>query len=346
MISRIIVPLDGSQLAEQAVPTAARIARATHGSLLLLEVVSSVAYVGADFVSPLDTVRLQLQTAQEYLFGLKTREEPKDVQISTRVVEGTTIADDILDIATREHCDLMVLCSHGRTGLLRWAMGSVAENLIHHASIPTLILRSGGPSLALRQGMAGRLPQVLVPLDESALAEAALIPAAHLAAALAAPAPGAIHLLEVLDLTYIGANTSAERVERTQMNRDTRETMRDDAQRYLSGVAKRLGEGELGALGLRVTWSVIEEADVAATLTAVAEGGIHAPDVKAGQGSGPVDLICMATHGRSGLQRWVLGSITERVLHATKLPLLVVRPHLSNENSLGSGWLDITGPAS
>jgi len=337
MFQRIMVPLDGSERAEQALLVAARIARATHGALLLVQVVSSVAYVGAKFVSQDDTMRVQLQAAEDYLRGVAQREDMKDVPSSIKALEGALVADDILDIAAREQCDLMVLCSHGRTGLLRWALGSVAARLLHHATVPVLILRSGGPSPAHLQGNADHPVQALLTLDESPLAEAALVPAAHLTAALAAPSHGSLHLLEVLDLTYVGA----ERGERVLMDRDTRETVREDARSYLGAIAKRFGEGELGSLGLHVTWSLREDADAAATIIDVAEDG------QGGEARGvsrQCDLICMATHGRRGLKRWMLGSITERVLHATKLPLLVVRPQGLDADGLGAGWLDVAGP--
>ena len=79
----------------------------------------------------------------------------------------------------------------------------------------------------------------------------------------------------------------------------------------------------LANLNLPVTWSVAIETDVAAGIVSVAENG----EDTAGVGVfGRCDVIAMATHGRGGMQRWALGSITERVLHATSLPLLVVRP--------------------
>ncbi len=319
MFNRILVPLDGSERAEQALSVAACIARATHGSLLLLQIVSSVAYFGAEFVSPPDTIRVQLHAAEEYLRGVTQREDLKDVPSSIKAVEGALIADDILDIVASGRCDLLVLCSHGRTSFIHWALGSVAEKLLHHTSVPVLVLRSGGPSPVRLRRDADHPLQSLVALDGSPLAESALVPAAHLTTALAAPSSGALHLLQVLDLTYFGT----ERGERVLMDRDARETVREDARSYLGAIARRLGEGELASLGLQVTWSLREDVDAAATIIDVAEGG---EDVEGTRAFDCCDLICMATHGRSGLQRWMLGSTTERVLRTTMLPLLVVRP--------------------
>jgi nucleotide-binding universal stress UspA family protein len=92
---------------------------------------------------------------------------------------------------------------------------------------------------------------------------------------------------------------------------------------YLNSIADQLREGPLSHLDLSITWSVAVDTDVAHAIIRMAENG---EDAEGAGVFGRCDLIAIATHGRSGLQHWVLGSITERVLGATKLPILVVRP--------------------
>lgn len=339
MFSRILVPLDGSQRAEQALPVAARISQATHGAVILVQILSSVAYVGAEYMPPIDTIGLQLREAEEYLRSLTRSADLQGIPSSVKAQEGALVADDILKLVAHEHADLLILCTHGRTGLVRWAFGSVAERLIHHACIPVLVLRTDGLSPTLVQHEPNQPIQVLVPLDGSVLAEAALVPAAYLATALAAPSRAILHLLEVLDLTYIGTEQGG----RVPMDRKSRQAVREGAKQYLSGLATRLAEGDLGTPGLQVIWSVLEDVDAAAAIIDVAENGHDRVDEEAGRTTTPSDLICMATHGRSGLQRWVLGSITERVLQSAKLPVLVVRPHGLAAKALGMGKPNAAG---
>jgi nucleotide-binding universal stress UspA family protein len=169
------------------------------------------------------------------------------------------------------------------------------------------VLREGGPIPAQPHPDPEQLTRMLVPLDGSALAEAAVGPAAELILSLAGPRGAALHLTLVLtpleaDLEYMPEGLALV-----------------GARTYLTHVAELL---QTAHPLLTVTWSVAAGFDIADTLLRVAETGEDA------EGAGPssrCDLIAMATHGRAGPARWALGSVTERVLHATTLPLLVVR---------------------
>jgi nucleotide-binding universal stress UspA family protein len=172
--------------------------------------------------------------------------------------------------------------------------------------------------------------RVLVPLDGSAVSETVIVPAALTAAGLSAPGQTAMHLIRVMD--------ALERVfmpERpggtAQFGAEVRERALREGSAYLSAVVERLHAAVPRDLDVEVTWSVIasEEyaasgADVARAILDAAEAGELAGD---GAAPGRCDLIAMATHGRGGLARWAMGSITERVLHAASLPMLIVRAH-------------------
>ena len=97
----------------------------------------------------------------------------------------------------------------------------------------------------------------------------------------------------------------------------------DEARRYLTGIAERLQGGELAKLNLAIEWSIVESKDVADALIMAAERGTSTESSHEFTGC---DLIAIATHGRGGMQRLVMGSVTERVLGATTLPMLIVRP--------------------
>src|SRR5262249_9080742 len=156
---------------------------------------------------------------------------------------------------------------------------------------------------------------ILVPLDGSAFAEAALAPAASLLKALAAPERGELHLSLVISPDDTTSHHLLEPPTRV-----------DNARAYLMRVADHLR----GAYPqLAVSWSLTPEHAVARTLLRVAEGGASDAQSDAVAAAGApchYDLIAMATHGRTGFTGWALGSNTERVLHGTTLPLLMVRP--------------------
>ena len=317
MFERILVPLDGSPRAEQALPVAVRIARASGGSVILLQVVSPpIDYGGGLTQTPLMTeevIETELALSSSYLDRVAKARELAEIETTTEVMFGLP-AQDILAIAESRSVDLIVMCSHGRTGFTRWVLGSVAQKIAHHCPVPLLVLREGKLLPLESPPDAARHLTALVPLDGSPLAEAALFPAANLVAALVAPAAGALHLMQVVKQL----STTADEGFITQLNEETVER----AKTYLMSVKERLQAG-LKDRKLTIIWSVALDADAADAIIGTAE---QREQQEGAEGLGGCDLIAMSTHGRSGLERWVMGSVMERVLGATKLPMLIVRP--------------------
>jgi nucleotide-binding universal stress UspA family protein len=311
MFQRIFVPLDGSPRAESAVPVAAQIARATGGSLLLVQVIRlPIDYSGGLAPVPFMTdqmVETETTMVNDYLKMVASSTALSDISVKTDVMFGFPAQSLIATIKAQES-DLVVMCSRGRTGLTRWALGSVAHTLVHQSTAPVLVLRQSDADSAFKTGHA---LSALVPLDGSELAEAALRPAAHLVAALAAPAQGRLHLAQVVKPVSSSLEEGADH--------EFTEAAPQQASAYLEQVSERL-QATMGDLKLAITQSVECERDVATALLRMAE---HEGQSKGSDGD---DLIVMSTHGRSGLERWMMGSITERILNTTKLPLLVVRP--------------------
>jgi nucleotide-binding universal stress UspA family protein len=319
MFQHILVPLDGSSRAEQALPVAARLAQATSGTVVLLRVVSLPAefmfYPAADPDVVQSIIDDDLEEARNYLDCLTRVSSLSGVHTETAVIVGQA-ASTVLWMVGARRIDLIVMCSHGYTGMKRWILRSVAEKVAHHAPVPVLLLREGGPALVGTPPHAEGPLRALIPLDGSARAKAALVPAAQLIAALSAPGPGALHLTRVVVLP------DAE-----QISHSERAAIVQKAKRYLNATVEHIREGldasPVAALKLSITWSATIDDDIAAGIIRVAEDGEGTEDIGV---SGSSDMIAMATHGYSGLQRWAMGSITERVLHATRLPLLIVRP--------------------
>ena len=310
MLQRILVPLDGSELAEQALPVAARLARAVSGEVVL----SHVLFTPRAFQF-YELTQADVKEARAYLRLLSRSEELAGVQTSVSVpVAITHPASGLLSLIETEQIDLVIMSSHGYAGFKRWALGSVAEKVVRHSPVPVLLLRKGGPvPTGAQLGMEGPV-RALVPLDGSVLAKAALVPAAQIVSALASHGKGALHLTRVV------VRSHAE-----QLDARERENIMHKAKQYLTHTAQHIQEGfvapAIAPLHLALTWSVAIDDDVASGILRVAESG---EDTEGATASARCDLIAMATHGYTGWQHLAMGSVTERVLHATKLPILIV----------------------
>jgi nucleotide-binding universal stress UspA family protein len=304
MFKQILVPLDGSTRAEQALPVATQLARASSGSIVLMQVANfPLDYGGGYTQAPLLTeqmIETELDNVDDYLKKVATSEALAGLSVKTEAMFGQPL-QDILAVVESRRVDLIVLCSHGRTGLKRWALGSVAQALAHQSPVPLLVLREGGQIPAIASGSITHPVCGLVALDGSPFAETALIPAANLIAALAAPNEGTLHLAHVI--TQIGDEAL------------------QNAKAYIAGVTEQLQQ-KLKNLNLSITWSLLRDKDIAGTIVDLAE---HEGKEQTGHAYS-CDFIAMSTHGRGGLDRLMMGSVTERVLHATKLPMLIVRP--------------------
>jgi nucleotide-binding universal stress UspA family protein len=219
------------------------------------------------------------------------------VYVQTEVLEGDAAAA-LLEAEPRHRPQLVVMSTHGRTGVARWIRGSVAEKVLRHGSAPVLLIRpSDDPARAghvMREGV-----RVLVPLDGSALATQALPEARRLA-----QTPGATPHGELVLVTVI----EPARLPHTSTPDAARARAREAANGYLRGVAYHLQER-----GLAASHAVLLADDVAGAI--VDQGVVE-----------DADVIVMSTHGRGGLGRWWYGSIADRVAHAARVPVLLFRP--------------------
>jgi nucleotide-binding universal stress UspA family protein len=347
--SNILVPLDGSSLAERALPVAVRIAQSTGGSIVLLQAVRAPVEFQSGAASPvpwaLPISQEERETAQRYLASVRQAQVPAETPVQTHVVAGPPAAM-ILATSVGLGADLIVLTSHGRTGMGRWLLGSVAAEVMRESRVPVFVVRESaltgvvtdrGSTPPTAPDMAGQRPlSALVPLDGSLLAEAALRPAVLLLGALTDPAAISLRLLAVVEplpLTGTAALARGVAGEGHVALTAADTTMLGEAEEYLCSVKERLQREatELApGCALSVTWAALSGTDVAHTILTVAErgtedgaGALHATHLPSS------DMIAMATHGRGGLKRWVMGSVTDRVLHATSIPFLVVRPEHS-----------------
>jgi nucleotide-binding universal stress UspA family protein len=317
MFQDILVPLDGSPLAEQALPVAARVARAFGGTVTLLHVVDvSRAYVSYGALQPLitqDASERGLKDGKDYLDSVLPRSDLAGVPLQKQVILGYPAAV-MLSILDELAIDLVVMSSHGHTGVKHWILGSTAEKVIHHTPVPILVLHEETPLRSHVHPDGTSFVRALVPLDTSARSQDAIAPAAALIAALSAPGRGELHLTQIITLPV----EISER-EKEALFQDVRQNLQAISESTRQGLAANLGPD----LHLALTWSIALDSDIAAGIVRIAEHGDKGAE---GSEVGASDLIALTTHGYTGIQKWTMGSIAERVLHATKLPLLLTRP--------------------
>ena len=266
----------------------------------------------------------QEREAQAYLTRQAELPMLSGIPTRTEVLSGVA-AIAILSAALKQRADLIVMTSHGRTGFSHWVFGSVAEHVTRQADTPVLVLRQrrlpfwveGAELVKSPLSASGKatIPdlRVLVPLDGSPLAEAALEPAASCAESL---------VRGVEQATGLAAGSVGCRLHLALVVRPF-ETLPENmpealvvtgAKTYLQGTAERLRASHNALL---VTWEVVASDDVAQSLVKLLQGD---------EAEESYTLLAMATHGRTGIMRWIWGSITERVIHRTELPVLLVRP--------------------
>lgn len=310
MFTRILVPLDQSSLAEQATGVAAAIARASQGEVALVLAHEMAAYDGF-----LDSSWRDAKTPEETTYIRTTAEElAKGANVS---VSGTVLTGRAVDVICRRArevgADLIVMTSHGRTGLSRAWMGSVADGVMRHSPVPVLMLRSSEKKRD-KEESRHLFKKILVPLDGSTTSSAIFPAAAAMArcgggslllARVVRPIP--LYILESAMPSYSTALTDPE------ATRQAEETV----QKELVELAQRLEQEEK----LVVETKVIVADHVAAGILDLARAS-------------DADLIAMTTHGR-GSSRLMMGSVADKVLRGSGLPLLLLHPKYAGPERRG-----------
>lgn len=300
MYRSLLVPLDGSQFSEHALPLARAIARQTGATLHLVHVHVITVPISVDAIPVFDEALDAQDRAreQEYLDNLARRFSAGGAVHVTTAVLDDPVAGALQAYAAAHGVDLMVMTTHGRGTFSRFWLGSVADMLVRCAPMPILLLRPQETPPDLEQ--MPEIRHMLVPLDGSALAERILPPATALGALTGA----AFTLLHVIAPEAAGYETDWPI---TRFEAGGLTAIRAAAQTYLDRVAERLGAQSLVAH------------------TAVI-GGQPAPAILEYARDHDVDLIALATHGRRGAARILLGSIADKTLRGATTPVLLYRP--------------------
>jgi nucleotide-binding universal stress UspA family protein len=298
---RILVPLDGSQVAETAVPMACAIASAIGGNVELLTVRTK-----APRLSGLRDARAEEPVTGEEEYARSAAEKASleaSCAVFHRTLTGPVVAV-ICDHARTVRANLIVMTTHGRTGFSRAWLGSVADGVVRYSDVPVLLLRPEQISLPAGQRS---LRHFVVPLDGSKLAAAVLGPVLALVAAVS---DATLTLVKVVRpvMYYSPIPNQAYSVLMPIVDDAATQSLMDDATRYLGQLEKKLA----ARTKARIDTQVVLEDRVAPAILAIAEQR-HA------------DAIAMTTQGR-GASRMFVGSVADKVLRGVSTPLLIFRP--------------------
>jgi len=294
MYKRMLVPLDGSELSEIVFPYAEELAGRLDLEVILLHVHSSEEREAAPLYQAYIEHKVDILKSQSEEVLKKTGAGAKRTPVKVRgeVTSGYP-AEEILRYADENNIDLILMATHGRSGIKRWVMGSVAEKVLQASKAPIWLVRAKVSAESIHDKWPKG--ETLVPLDGSELSEAVLPYVKTLAKQQGA---------ESMNVVLFGV--SEPLVESGYYIPDVPMKM-DDLKKYLAKEERQLKDA-----GLSVRSEVRK--------------GRPAEQIIKYAREKPFNLIVMSTHGRSGLGRWVFGSVADKVLHTASSPILLVKP--------------------
>jgi nucleotide-binding universal stress UspA family protein len=299
MYRNVMVPVDGSSFAREAVLQGLRIASRSGATLRLVRVASAPLFVGGPDSFAVETATLQKQRADELadLYSIAAECRAHSTVTVTASLQQGPIVDALMGYARRHRVDLIVMRSHVRKGIARAWFGSVADKLIRESGIPVLIVRP--PSVATALESSFGFKRILIPLDGSTLAEESLSAAVKLAR------------IDGSEITLLRVVTPSKTREPGQIEssigpapaRDV-----EEAQAYLNQLLSSPADRSI-----RVMRRVIIAEDIPATILHVAE-------------MEESDIIAIATRGRGAIARATSGSVADHIMREAVVSAMVIHP--------------------
>jgi nucleotide-binding universal stress UspA family protein len=300
MYNKILVPLDGSKTAEKVLPYACYLAgkfKVPVELLAVVDIADVASHMAAEKAGILDTIIGDaVRRLTSYLGSVAPTFAGTDVRCS---VEKGEAEDAIIEKAATDKAMLITMATHGRSGLNRFLLGSVAEKVLRGMANPLLLIRATEEAKSEGEAM---LKSIIVPLDGSELAEGVL----PMAAGMAKKLDLEVELFRTYHIPYnvYGGDEGFYAGNYEELLAG----VRDEAAQYLDKKA-----ADLKNLGV-------------AKVTCVTKEGLAADEIILLGQKTPDNLIAMSSHGRSGVKRWVLGSVAEAVVRHCGDPVLITRP--------------------
>jgi nucleotide-binding universal stress UspA family protein len=285
---KLLVPLDGSELAERALPYAKAIAETRDSEVILF----TVSIASAE----------QLDRPMKAYLELKTNElQSQGIKASSAVTYGN-VPDAIISFADKNKIDLIIISTHGYSGIKRWVLGSVARKVLYGTSVQVLLIKSKAPKVS-----QVTLRKILLPVDGSPFSETPI----PFIEQLTTGTDAEIFLTLVCEPPLVPSYGDHPINPTWEKHRDSVWTEeKQQASLYLKKM-----ETKLKKKGMRVKSQVIP-----GELGRIAEAILQV-----GQKEG-IDLIAMATHGRSAVSRWVYGGTANRIVEQSLQPVILIRP--------------------
>jgi nucleotide-binding universal stress UspA family protein len=301
MLAHVLVPLDGSQVAECVLPHVVALAAPFKAQVSLLQVLERSLPTGTRFpIDPLDWQLLKVE-ADSYLGLMKNRLEKHEVSAQKNLLEGNP-AERIVEFVRNNHADMVILSSHGYHGRGYWNISDIAQQILQQIPTSMMIIRAGRQAATETDKVHYR--RILVPLDGSWRAESALPMAVSLAQA---------HEAELLLVHVVSKPEMARRlpltVEDAELINRVVERNQAEGQKYLDEIQSKLP-------GNPQTRLLVSDNVMVALQSLVQQEQI--------------DLVILCAHGYSGEAKWGFGSVTGRFITYGTTPVLIVQDLLRN----------------
>ena len=299
MYDRMLVPLDGSELAEVTLWYAARLAGRL-GAALTLVYVSPPGDLTSQYMHEC-YLRDVVARVKADADNIAAETKGGDITVEYKMLKGDP-AEEIVDYANRAKIDLIILSTQGKSGIKRWPLGNVANKVVGATRKQVLLIRAKG---AQSDVYKDRLVKVLVPVDGSRESESILRFVAYMAAELD------------LDVTLFHIWVREISTYPTQETLRREQEEKNQASNYINRLGRRLKDK---GLRTKVVFKDVLTSGEAEEIIKLAE-------------EGKFSMVAMATHGRSGVGRWIFGSNANKVLNEGSTPLLLIRPAKSKKKA-------------
>jgi nucleotide-binding universal stress UspA family protein len=304
MFKQLLVPLDGSRLAEAALPAAAYLAQILNASVKLVHIIEKNAPKEIHG----DRHLTDNEEARAYLEEVAKRAFPPAISVECHVhtTETNSVTRSIVEHVGELASDLILMCTHGRGGLRSWMFGSIAQQVITVGACPVLLIQpkdADTPPAFICQN-------ILIPLDGNPDHEQVIPIVADLAPVFSA----AVHLVTAV---HTRGTLSGERAAMSRLLPSTTSALLD-LTRQSAGDHLQQPMALLQNAGLSVT-AYVQRGEPAQVIARTAE------EIKA-------DLIVLGTHGKAGMEAFWEGSITPKIARQTHIPMLLVRVRETKED--------------
>lgn len=287
MFEKMVLLLDTSELSENVIPYAVHLADKMWSEL--------------DVVSVTDGEGYSERLVKAYLDRITGEIKEPGIRKKRSVILHGKAADQILDYVDKNRIDIVAMASHGYSGIKRWFIGSTADKIVRGAKIPVLLVHCKEKPVPLQKSAA--FTHIMLPLDGSRAAEAAIPYAEAIIERFKVKKVSLLRVVSPLANRYAGPPESYV----VDYTNKVMQALEEDATNYLKQTARLFEEK-----GITVSTAMVIGSPTAEILKNIEYRGI--------------DLVIMSTHGRTGLGRWILGSIADKILHSAEIPLLLIRP--------------------